>query len=78
VAEDQSKELSFEKIISRLDAISAQLERGDQPLEESLRLFEEGVGLAKRGTKILDEAEQRMATLLEDGSTASINAESNG
>jgi exodeoxyribonuclease VII small subunit len=78
VAEDHAKEPTFEQIISRLEAIAAQLEHGEKPLEESLLLFEEGVGLANRGTHLLDEAERRIATLLDNGSTAPINSEENG
>src|SRR5438270_9702320 len=40
-------EISFEDAIRRLGHIVEQLERGDLPLESSLRLFEEGIGLAR-------------------------------
>lgn len=71
-------EPTFEQIIARLEAIAGQLERGEVPLEESLRLFEEGVQLAKKGTSRLDDAEKRIATLLEDGTTAPLPMDSNG
>ena len=38
---------SFENAIARLSEIVKTLERGDLPLEESLRLFEEGVRLSR-------------------------------
>ena len=41
------KELSFEKAMDRLEEIVASLENGECPLEESLKLFEEGVNLVK-------------------------------
>lgn len=41
------KELSFEKAMERLEEIVASLESGEYPLEDSLKLFEEGVKLVK-------------------------------
>ena len=55
---------TFEVAVHRLGAIVEQLESGDLPLEESLKLFEEGVSLSKRSQAILDEAEQRVEKLL--------------
>jgi exodeoxyribonuclease VII small subunit len=57
-------ELSFEDAIRRLGHIVEQLERGDLPLEASLRLFEEGVGLARVSQRRLDRAERRIEELL--------------
>jgi exodeoxyribonuclease VII small subunit len=55
---------SFETSIKRLTAIVETLERGDLPLEESLRLFEEGVELSRTSQKRLDTAEKRVEQLL--------------
>jgi exodeoxyribonuclease VII small subunit len=55
---------SFEASIKRLTAIVETLERGDLPLEESLRLFEEGVALSRSSQKRLDAAEKRVEQLL--------------
>jgi exodeoxyribonuclease VII small subunit len=55
---------SFEVSIKRLTAIVETLERGDLPLEESLRLFEEGVELSRTSQKRLDAAEKRVEQLL--------------
>ncbi|MFH1434669.1 MAG: exodeoxyribonuclease VII small subunit [Pseudomonadota bacterium] len=60
---------NFETIVVRLEEIVDKLGQGDLPLEESLALFEEGVGLSKEGHKILDEAESRIEVLLESGET---------
>jgi exodeoxyribonuclease VII small subunit len=57
-------ELPFEDAIRRLGHIVEQLERGDLPLEASLRLFEEGVGLARVSQRRLDRAERRIEELL--------------
>ena len=40
------------------------LERGEMPLEESLRLFEEGVKLSRVSQQRLDSAEKRVEQLL--------------
>ena len=57
------KELSFEQSLSRLDEIVRHLEKGDMPLSESLALYEEGTGLIKQCSKLLDDAEQKVAKL---------------
>jgi exodeoxyribonuclease VII small subunit len=59
----------FEKILGRLEEIVDKLGQGDLPLEESLKLFEEGVVLSKQGHMILDEAESKIEVLLESGET---------
>jgi exodeoxyribonuclease VII small subunit len=56
--------VSFEDAIRRLGHIVEQLERGDLPLEASLRLFEEGIGLARISQRRLDGAERRIEELL--------------
>jgi exodeoxyribonuclease VII small subunit len=50
--------------IKRLTEIVQMLERGDLPLEESLRLFEEGVRLSRASQERLDTAEKRVEQLL--------------
>ena len=60
---------TFEKNMKRLEEIVRLLERGDAPLEESLSLFEEGTGLVRQCTTMLDAAEQKVTLLTvgEDG-----------
>lgn len=55
---------TFEVAIKRLTEIVSTLERGDLPLEESLRLFEEGVKLSRLSQQRLDTAEKRVEQLL--------------
>ena len=55
--------LNFEEALARLEEIVSALERGDAPLEESLRLFEEGSGLMKQCTELLNKAEQKVRKL---------------
>lgn len=51
------KNLTFEQSMQRLEQIVRSLERGDAPLEESLKLFQEGTELVRACGKLLDEAE---------------------
>jgi exodeoxyribonuclease VII small subunit len=53
--------------MKRLEEIVSHLEKGDIPLEESIRLFEEGSGLLALCSSQLEEAEQKVM-LLERGS----------
>jgi exodeoxyribonuclease VII small subunit len=55
---------TFEAAIKRLTEIVQTLERGDLPLEESLRLFEEGVRLSRVSQDRLERAEKRVEQLL--------------
>ncbi|NRA32398.1 MAG: exodeoxyribonuclease VII small subunit [Polyangiaceae bacterium] len=55
---------SFERAVNRLGEIVEGLESGDLPLEESLKLFEEGVTLARSSQATLDAAEKRVEELL--------------
>jgi exodeoxyribonuclease VII small subunit len=61
------KKGEFETILERLEEIVTDLEGGDRGLEESLKLFEEGVKLSRDGHAILDKAEASVQTLLESG-----------
>jgi exodeoxyribonuclease VII small subunit len=59
-------EIQFEQALTRLEAVVNRLESGELPLEESLRLFEEGVHLTKICTHRLEEAERRITILLKN------------
>ena len=48
---------TFEENMQRLEQIVRAMERGDVPLEESLKLFQEGTELVRACGKILDEAQ---------------------
>lgn len=58
-----AKKLSFEQALARIEEIVRHLEKGDMPLEESLKLFEEGTALISSCGKMLDEAEQKVVKL---------------
>ncbi len=51
------KNLSFEENMQRLEQIVRAMERGDVPLEESLKLFQEGTELVRCCGKLLDDAQ---------------------
>lgn len=55
---------SFETTLRRLGEIVERLEGGELPLEDSLRLFEEGVRLTRSAQARLDAAEKRVEELL--------------
>jgi exodeoxyribonuclease VII small subunit len=57
---------SFEDALKRLEQIVNRLESGDISLDESLKIFEEGVRLSRFCSKKLDEAEKRVQILLKD------------
>ena len=61
-------DIKFEDALQRLERIVDQLEAGNLPLEESLKVFEEGVGLARHCARYLDEAEKRIELLTRDES----------
>ena len=61
-------DIKFEDALQRLEQIVDQLETGDLPLEESLKVFEEGVALARRCGKYLEDAEKRIELLTRDES----------
>jgi exodeoxyribonuclease VII small subunit len=61
---------TFEESLKKLEVIVEQLEKGDLALEDSLKLFEEGVGLSAACKKELDDAEGKVQVLIRqrDGS----------
>jgi len=63
-------EITFEDAMTRLEEIVAQLENGGQTLNESLRLFEEGIKLARECSRQLTEAKGKLEQLIksDDGS----------
>jgi len=58
--------VKFEEALARLEAIVAELERGELPLEDSMRIFEEGIKLSKVCLKMLEEAERKVEILVKD------------
>jgi len=67
VADDKPAALNFEAALAELESVVKQLETGDLPLEESLRLFERGMDLSQLCRKQLDDAEHRVEILIRKG-----------
>ncbi len=62
--------MSVEKNLERLEQIASQLDRADLSLDESLRLFEEGIALLRAASDALTKAEGRVTTLVEQANGA--------
>jgi exodeoxyribonuclease VII small subunit len=56
--------MDFEKKLGRLEDIVEKMETGELTLEDSLKLFEEGVKLSRECNVQLNEAEQKVKLLL--------------
>ena len=65
---EETPQLSFEQGLEKLEGIVKQLEQGEIPLEESLRLFENGVRLSRSLREQLDAAEAKVEILMKKGS----------
>ncbi len=57
------KKLDYEQSMTRLEEIVGLLESGELPLEESMKLFEEGTKLSQACYEILKNAEQKLTTV---------------
>ncbi len=61
------KKQTFEANLQELERIVRNLENGDLALEESLKLFEDGVKLSRECQERLNQAERRIEILMRDG-----------
>jgi exodeoxyribonuclease VII small subunit len=59
-------EKKFEAALTRLEDIVQELEKGDIPLDQSLKLFEEGIKLSRICNKRLEDAERKVEILMKD------------
>ncbi len=66
-AAGEGPEPSYEEALRRLEEIVKRLEGGNLPLDESLRLFEEGTRLGRVCQRRLTEAELRIERLVGEG-----------
>ena len=71
----REKSVSFEKSIERLDAIVRSLEQGNVPLEQALKLFQEGTALVKTCDEMLSEAELQVVKLMKGADGAPVETE---
>lgn len=57
------KKKSFENYITELQKILEKLELGEENLETSLKLYEEGINISKQCKVILENAKQKVTVL---------------
>lgn len=58
------KSITFEESMVRLEQIVRAMQRGDVPLEESLKLFQEGTQLVQSCGKMLDNAQLQVNKIM--------------
>jgi exodeoxyribonuclease VII small subunit len=64
IEEGEMAKERFEDALNKLEKIVSKLEDGEIPLEESLKLFEEGIRLSRLCHQKLEEAEKRVEILM--------------
>ena len=57
--------MTFEQSLQRLEQIATALDRDDLPLEEALKLFEEGIARLREASAALADADGKVRTLIE-------------
>ena len=73
----EEKIYPFEEALEKLSELVEQMESGDLSLEESLKIFEEGIKLSKDCQNALSDAEKKVqALLLEEDQTNTLVSES--
>lgn len=61
------KEESFEELLNKLESITSKLEKEDDiSLDESMKLFEEGIDISKKCNKKIEEAEKKISILIKE------------
>ena len=72
-----ARKVTFEQQLARLEEIVATLEKGDAPLADSLKLFEEGTKLIAACSRQLDQAVQQVVKLMKgaDGAPVELSFE---
>jgi exodeoxyribonuclease VII small subunit len=66
MARDEQQTEKYGDVVERLDQVVKKLEGGELSLEDSLKAFEEGIGLVRKGERLLGAAEKRIEQLLSD------------
>ena len=67
-------QLTYEQAFDELQTIIEKLETGDNPLEDTLALYERGQALYQHCTNLLDKAELKVQQINEDGSLEDFEA----
>jgi len=69
----KTEEIPFEDYLKKLERIVQQLEEGELTLDESVKLYEEGMNISKLCLEKLNKAKQKVEKLIiEDGDKYSI------
>ena len=64
-----SKEESFEELMNKLEEITNKLEKDQLSLDDSVKLFEEGIAISKKCNEKLEEAEKKITILINENNT---------
>ncbi len=57
------KSQSYEEMVEKLKLILAKMEEGNVSLEESMKLYEEGIVITNKLYKLLNDSEEKIKTL---------------
>ena len=63
----------LETLMTHIEKVVQDLEKGDQPLEDSLKTYEQGIQLIQVAQNKLQNMESRIEKIMEDGTTAQLN-----
>jgi len=63
----KSEEISFEEYLKKLESIVQQLEEGELTLDESVKLYEEGISISKLCLDKLNKTKQKIEKLVVEG-----------
>tara|TARA_B100000925_G_C21931495_1_gene440473 strand:- start:44 stop:298 length:255 start_codon:yes stop_codon:yes gene_type:complete len=63
----------LETLMNHIEKVVQDLEKGDHPLEDSLKSYEQGIQLIQVAQNKLQNMESRIEKLMEDGTTAPLN-----
>lgn len=63
---ENNKKKGFDEIMKDLTTLIEKLEKGNLPLEEAIRTYEEGVSLLRMAEKFLKDAEMKVEMLIKD------------
>lgn len=64
---DKYEDLDFEELITELEKITTKLENENSNLDESVKLFENGMLISKKCNEKLEKAERKITMLINDG-----------
>jgi exodeoxyribonuclease VII small subunit len=71
----QLENKTYEEAVSRLEEIVQLLEKNEVPLEESINLFQEGIELSQYCNKKLENIQNKVAKIYEDGELKDFTSE---